>query len=107
MAALFAVGAVRGRALKAVQLVELPRAVGVGVQVRPRRSKRGQVRDCGIEQNRANAQAMDIAIHGKQRDLVVVRQRAALEQTVVGADGCAHKREILGAGIGLQLTHLR
>ena len=75
--------------------------------MRPRRSKRGQVRDRGIEQNRANAQAMDIAIHGKQRDLVVVRQRAALEQAVVGSDGCAHKREILGAGIRLQLTHLR
>ena len=51
--------------------------------------------------------SMDVAIHGKQRDLVVVRQRAALEQAVVGSDGCAHKREILGAGIGLQLTHLR
>ena len=75
--------------------------------MRPRRSKRGQVRDRGIEQNRANAQAMDIAIHGKQRDLVVVRQRAALEQAVVGSDGCAHKREIFGAGIRLQLTHLR
>ena len=65
------------------------------------------MRDRGIEQNRANAQAMDIAIHGKQRDLVVVRQRAALEQAVVGSDGCAHKREILGAGIRLRLTHLR
>ena len=50
---------------------------------------------------------MDVAIYGKQRDLVVVRQRAALEQAVVGSDGCAHKREILGAGIGLQLAHLR
>ena len=69
--------------------------------MRPRRSKRGQVRDCGIEQDRANAQAVDIAVHGKQRDLVVVRQRAALEQAVVGSDGCAHKREVLGAGIGL------
>ena len=107
MAALFAVGAVRGRALKAVQLVELPRAVGVGIQVRSRRSARGQVRDRGIEQNRANAQAVDIAIHGKQRDLVVMRQRAALEQAVVGPNGGAHKREILGTGIGLQLTHLR
>ena len=42
MTTLFAVGAVRGRALKAVQFVELPRAVGVGVQVRPRRPARGQ-----------------------------------------------------------------
>ena len=107
MTALFAVGAVRGRALKAMQLVELPRAVGVGVQVRPRRPARGQVRDRGVEQHRSNAQAMDIAIHGKQRDLVVVWQRAAFEQAVVGSDGCAHKREILGAGIGLQLAHLR
>lgn len=106
MAALFAVGAVRGRALKAVQLVELPRAVGVGVQVRPCRPARGKVRDRGIEQHRANAQAVDISINGKQRDLVVVRQRAALEQAVVGSDGCAHKREILGADIGLQLAHL-
>ena len=65
------------------------------------------MRDRGVEQDRANAQAMDIAIHGKQRDLVVVWQGTAFEQAVVGADGCAHKREILGAGIGLQLTHLR
>ena len=50
---------------------------------------------------------MDISINGKQRDLVVVWQRAAFEQAVVGSDGCAHKREILGAGIGLQLAHLR
>ena len=75
--------------------------------MRPRRPARGQVRYRGVEQHRANAQAVDIAIHGKQRDLVVVRQRAALEQAVVGSDSCAHKREILGAGIGLQLTHLR
>ena len=65
------------------------------------------MRDCGVEQNRADAQTVDVAIHGKQCDLVVVRQRAALEQAVVGSDGCAHKREILGAGIGLQLAHLR
>ena len=50
---------------------------------------------------------MDVAIYGKQRDLVVVWQRAAFEQAVVGSDGCAHKREILGASIGLQLAHLR
>ena len=100
MAAFLAVGVVRGRALKAVQLVELPRAVGVGVQVRPRRSKRGQVRDRGVEQNRANAQAMDIAIHGEQRDLVVMRQWAAFEQAVVGSNGGTHKREVLGARLG-------
>ena len=50
---------------------------------------------------------MDIGIDGEQRDFVVVRQWAALEQAVVGSDGCAHKREILGADIGLQLAHLR
>ena len=65
------------------------------------------MRDCGVEQNRANAQAVDIAIHGKQRDLVVVRQRAAFEQAVVGSNGGAHKREVLGASFGLQLAHLR
>ena len=65
------------------------------------------MRDSGVEQHRANAQAVDIAIHGKQCDLVVVWQRAALEQAVVGSDGCAHKREILGARLGFQFAHLR
>ena len=65
------------------------------------------MRDSGVEQHRANAQAVDIAIHGEQRDLVVMRQWAFLEQAVVGSDGCAHKREVLGASFGLQLAHLR
>ena len=68
---------------------------------------RGEVRDRGVEQHRPNTQAMDVGVDGEQRDLVFMRQRTALEQAVVGPDGGAHKREVLGACLRLQLAHLR
>ena len=65
------------------------------------------MRDCGVEQHRSHAQAVDVRVDGEQRDLVVMRQWAFLEQAVVGSNGGAHKREVLGASFGLQLAHLR
>ena len=58
------------------------------------------MRDCGVEQHRSHAQAVDVGVDGEQRDLVVMRQWAFLEQAVVGSNSGAHKREILGARLG-------
>ena len=103
--ALIARAAVGACALEAVVLVELPGAVGVGVEEGAVGAKFGEVGRCGVHQHAANAHTACGAAHDEEGDLGRTGVAALGEQGVVLGLGQLDAMPVRGRCLGLELAH--